>query len=77
MVAYRSGHVLIRVVYGRCNRGHAHGPGPLTISLWFVMWGVGQVVAVLDRYLGRVAILCRRNHRVRLPHRCPMARTPG
>jgi peptidoglycan/LPS O-acetylase OafA/YrhL len=49
MVAYRSGHVLIRVVTGGVIVVMLMVL-PLTISLWFVMWGVGAGVAVLDRY---------------------------
>jgi peptidoglycan/LPS O-acetylase OafA/YrhL len=49
MIAYRPGRLLARVV--ACAAVVAMIMAlPLPISLWFVVWGVGVAVAVLDRY---------------------------
>jgi peptidoglycan/LPS O-acetylase OafA/YrhL len=49
MIAYRSGRVLTWVVAGGAILAMLMVL-PLTISLWFVMWGLGAGLAVLDRY---------------------------
>jgi peptidoglycan/LPS O-acetylase OafA/YrhL len=49
MIAYRSGRVLTRGVAGGAIVAMVMVL-PLTISLWFVMWGLGAGLAVLDRY---------------------------
>jgi peptidoglycan/LPS O-acetylase OafA/YrhL len=49
MIAYRPGRLPIRVIAGGAIAIMAMVL-PVTISLWFVMWGIGAGVAVLDRY---------------------------
>jgi peptidoglycan/LPS O-acetylase OafA/YrhL len=49
MVVYRSRRLLARVITGGAMVAMVVLL-PLTISLWFVMWGIGAGVAVLDRY---------------------------
>jgi peptidoglycan/LPS O-acetylase OafA/YrhL len=51
MIAYRSGRVLTRIVAGGAIVAMVVVL-PLKISLWFVIWGLGAGVAVLDRYWG-------------------------
>jgi len=49
MIAYRPGRMLTRVVAGGAIATMAIAL-PLTISLWFVIWGIGAGLALLDRY---------------------------
>ncbi len=49
MVAYRSRRLVARVIAGSAIVAMVVLL-PLTISLWFVMWGIGAGVALLDRY---------------------------
>jgi peptidoglycan/LPS O-acetylase OafA/YrhL len=49
MIAYRSGRLLTRVIVGGLIVAMLAAL-PLKISLWFVMWGIGVGIAVLDRY---------------------------
>jgi hypothetical protein len=85
MIAYRSGRVLTRVVAGGAIVAMVMVL-PLTISLWFVIWGVGAGVAVLDRYWAgwpffagaTIAFVTRLSQmRLALPYRCPMATRRG
>jgi len=49
MIAYRSGRLLTRIIVGSLVVAMLAAL-PLKISLWFVMWGIGVAIAVLDRY---------------------------
>ena len=49
MIAYRPGPMLARFVAGGVIVAMTMAL-PLTISLWFVVWGIGAGLAVLDRY---------------------------
>ena len=49
MVACRRGPMLVRFASGGVILGMIIVL-PLAISLWFVVWGIGVGVAVLDRY---------------------------
>jgi peptidoglycan/LPS O-acetylase OafA/YrhL len=49
MVAYRPGPMLTRVIVGGVSLALMLAL-PTKISIWFVIWGIGVGVAVLDRY---------------------------
>jgi len=49
MIAYRPGRLLTRAIAGGAIVTMITVL-PLTISLWFIVWGIGVGVAVLDRY---------------------------
>jgi peptidoglycan/LPS O-acetylase OafA/YrhL len=49
MIAYRPGRLLTRIIAGGIIAVMLAAL-PLKISLWFIVWGIGAGIAVLDRY---------------------------